>query len=148
MNRSTLAIMVGLPQSGKSTGALRLRKAHGHTVLCPDEVRLALHGHEFYRPAELIVWGMVETMARALLATDHDVIIDACNTSRKRRQQWIDLAISTNRNLLAYVVSTPKEVCIERAMDSGQVQLVPAIERMADNWQDIDEPEIVVKAAW
>ena len=82
----TLYATVGLPRSGKSTWA----KQSGLPVVCPDAIRLALHGEAFIDLAEPFVWAIAKTMVRALFEAGHDaVVLDACNATAKRRADWI-----------------------------------------------------------
>ena len=82
-----LHLMVGLPRSGKTTRALEL----GYPIVCPDAIRLAIHGQAFIPEAEPVVWAHAKIMARALFLAGHnDVTIDATNTTFKRREFWIE----------------------------------------------------------
>lgn len=50
-----LAIMCGLPRSGKTTWAKRLER-EGWVRICPDDIRRELHGRPFVKEAESRVW--------------------------------------------------------------------------------------------
>ena len=130
METPTLILAVGLPRSGKSTWA----RATGHPVVSPDAIRLALHGHAFIASAEPVVWATAKLMVAALFGAGHGtVILDACNVTAKRRDEWI----SDGWNREYHFVATPKSVCIERAKSTGREDIIPIIERMA---QDADVP--------
>lgn len=86
-----LAITVGLPSSGKTTAA-REMQSQGWARVCPDDIRLALHGQQFHGPAEPLVWANAELMVRSLLQGGHRVIVDATNTTKKRREPWERIA--------------------------------------------------------
>jgi len=121
---NTLVLTCGLPRSGKSTWA---RKT-GHPVVSPDAIRLALHGHVFVPSAERHVWAVAHTMVEALFLAGHrTVILDACNTTPKRRDEWEDPRWRLN---VIHFPATAEE-CIERARARGRADLVPVIERMA-----------------
>lgn len=124
--RKKLIMTVGLPRSGKSTWA----RKQGKPIVCPDAIRLALHGHQFIPQAERHVWAMAHTMVEALFLAGHDeVILDATNVSQKRRDEW-----QSNQWECEYIFfDTPKEVCIERAKADGMENLTPVIERMYRN---------------
>lgn len=131
----TLTMMMGLPRSGKSTYA----STEGCPVVCPDAIRLALHGQRFATLAEPMVWAVAKIMVRALFLSGHDrVVLDATNTSRKRREEWY----SDDWRTSVLVIDTPKEECIRRAREAGDEAIVPVIERMAGQWSlpDDDEP--------
>ena len=104
----------------------------GHPIVSPDAIRLSLHGHTFIGTAEPLVWATAKLMVASLFEAGHKaVILDACNTTRKRRDEWLD-----NRweiNPITFPAS--KEVCIERARLTGREDIIPTIERMAEQMQ-------------
>lgn len=146
-----LAILCGLPRSGKSTYARTLRHEQGFVVICPDEVRLALHGQSFCPPAEAFVWATCELMARSLLQTEHAVLIDATNTTAKRRKVWLDMARSFGIDLEAFVMETPVEECHERNEFVRQYgsNALPrgVIDRMAEQWEPVTEGGVTIAFA-
>ena len=129
----TIILTVGLPRSGKSTWAMQ----QGLPIVNPDSVRLALHGQPFIQQAEPWVWNMVYTMARALLIAGHPtIIVDATNTTKKRRDEWRKLFVGYSiRHKVFY---TSADECKERAIDSNTSYLLPVIDRMANNF-DLEE---------
>jgi predicted kinase len=142
-----LAILCGLPKSGKTTYAKTMR-GEGWVVVCPDTVRLALHGQPFAAHAEPFVWATVELMVRALLQDEHKVLVDATNTTRKRRAQWVRMAQEFGLILDAYVMDTPVEECHYRnsflmTHGSGSVPS-EVIDRMAEQWEPVEEGGIYV----
>lgn len=105
----------------------------------PDSIRLALHGQQFYGPAEPWVWAMARTMVESLFIAGHKIVIlDATNTTRERRKAWISRKWSTVWRL----IETPVDVCLERA--SGDGPLKEAIRRMAENWEPLGPEDKVV----
>lgn len=123
----TLLMMVGLPRSGKSTKA----KETGYPIVSPDAIRLALHGARWRAESEPMVWAIAHTMVEALFEAGHKtVVLDACNVTEARRKEWE----STKWVCRFWVVDTPKDVCIIRAIDCERLDLVPVIERMAAAW--------------
>lgn len=132
-DRPTLTLTVGLPRSGKTTWA----RAQGCPVVCPDEVRIAMHGQRFAASAEPLVWAVVKIMVVALFRAGHaHVILDATNITKKRRDEWLDGMWWTS----AHVIDTPKEECIRRALAEGDTEIIPVIERMAKQYEPIPEP--------
>jgi predicted kinase len=108
-----LILMVGIPRSGKSTLAAAYQ-ADGWTRICPDDIRWALTGHDHWPPADPTVWANAELMTRALLRGDHRVLIDATNTYRQTRRQWIQVARDFNITAKLVVLDTPLEECLRR----------------------------------
>lgn len=130
----TLILTMGLPRSGKSTWA----RSKGFPIVNPDAVRLALHGQAFIPEAEKMVWTVTHYMVRALFEAGHDfVILDATNTTRKRRDAW--KSDEWTRKYRTF--SVDRDECIRRARAMHREDLVPVIERMDDNWEPLETEE-------
>src|SRR5216683_5886868 len=85
--KPTLFLTVGLPRSGQSTWA----RGTNTPIVCPDEIRLALHGQRFIASAEPLVWAIARIMVSALFGAGHPrVILDATNLTKARRDEWLD----------------------------------------------------------
>lgn len=131
-----LVATVGFPRSGKSTWA----KSQAWPIVCPDAVRLAIHDERFIGRAEPFVWATVKAMIRALFLAGHRIVIlDACNTTRKRRDDWI----STSREWDTFfkVIDTSGEVCGMRARQEKDEDILPVIERMAEQYEPLGDDE-------
>jgi len=126
-----LIMMVGLPRSGKSTLARELK----HPIVCPDSIRLALHGQPFIGLAEPFVWAIAKVMVRSLFLSGHEqVILDATNVTRERRDAWR----SRDWDRVFVEVTTPLAECLQRTDDAG---LTAAILRMYDEFEAVDPEE-------
>ena len=137
----TLLLMCGIPRSGKSTRANEISKRFGAPIVCPDDFRLEMYGHEFFAKGERHVWASVHAAARALSRRHKLVIIDATNTTIKRRKEWLH----GPWHRVAYEVVVEKiGICVERAGDN--MGLIGAIERMADQWEHPTRQEVIF--AW
>lgn len=129
--KPVLIVTVGLPRSGKSTWA----REQQVPIVNPDAVRLAIHGKPFLADAEPWVWICVKTMIKSLFIAGHfAVILDATNTTRKRRLDWM--------NPFAWRVAlklfdTGPEECTRRAIETARGDLVTIIERMHNQWEPI-----------
>jgi len=131
MPERTLICMVGLPRSGKTTSARGMR----YPIVNPDSIRLALHGARFISLAEPFVWAIAKVMVRALFLAGHiTVILDATNTTRKRREEWMSDDWSTE----FAVVPTSREDCIARATAMGDTEIIPIIEKMAAQYEMVN----------
>lgn len=137
----TLILTVGLPQSGKSTWA----RQQGHPIVNPDSIRLSLHGQPFIGLAEPFVWAVAKCMVRSLFEAGHEtVILDATNTTRKRRDEW--KSSSWQREFQEFDAVSP--LCIERARKTARDEehatgLIGAIERMAEAFEPVEDDERV-----
>lgn len=124
---------VGLPRSGKTTWA----KSQAYPIVNPDSIRLALHGQRFVAVAEPYVWAIAKTMVRALFLAGHKhVLLDATNTTRKRRDEWLSPEWGT---FWHEVKATPGE-CMDRA--AGDVEIILVITRMADSFEKLEDAEL------
>ena len=128
--KKKLIMTVGLPRSGKSTWA----KKQMLPIVNPDSIRLAMHGQRFCAKAEPFVWATAFIMTEALFNAGHDIIIlDATNTNEERRKEWYQRFPEDEHDIILQKFDTPKEVCIQRAIDTDQEDLIPVIERMASD---------------
>ena len=127
-----LHLMVGLPRSGKTTRALEL----GYPIVCPDAIRLAIHGQAFIPEAEPVVWAHAKIMARALFLAGHnDVTIDATNTTFKRREFWIEEGFE----IVYHIINTGAAECIQRALFDNRPELCAVIKRMDEQFEEVTE---------
>jgi len=137
---------VGLPRSGKSTWVLK-NKGHA-AVVCPDEIRLQIFGHQFHKPAEDFIWGIARSMTRMLLAQKFSVILDATSVSCDSRRPWLDMASGLGAGTRIVFVNTPWKVCIARNRRSGEKKVPEdTIRHMAsrlDRPNDSEADEIVI----
>ncbi len=131
----TLLCTVGLPRSGKTTWA----RKQNLPIVSPDAIRLALHGQRFIAEAEPHVWAIAKTMVRALFLAGHShIILDATNMTRKRRDEWQSIEWKT----FFKIIDTPARVCLDRAKAEGDEYIVPVIERMAAQYEGLQNDEI------
>lgn len=136
MLKRKLIVLVGLPRSGKSTWA----REQGLPIVCPDAVRLAVHGERFLAKAESIVWVLVHIMVEALFLAGNDtLIIDATNVTTKRRREW-ETKFGHMAEIEFKVFDTSPSVCKRRAIDTNQKDLLDVIDRMAAQW-DLNKPK-------
>jgi len=130
MNIRTLILTVGLPRSGKTTWA----RQQGVPIVNPDSIRYALHGERFIALAEPFVWAIAKVMVLALFLAGHDtIILDATNTTEKRRAEWVSEKWETK----CHVIPTTKEECIRRADAEGDDYIKPIIEKMAAQYEPL-----------
>ena len=129
-----LICTMGLPRSGKTTWA----RSQAYPIVNPDSIRLALHGQRFAPEAEPYVWAIAQTMVKSLFLAGHSkVILDACNNTRKRRDQWVCSEWKT----FFKTIDTPKHICMQRAKNESDEAIVPVIERMDAEHEHLCEDE-------
>lgn len=131
-----LFMMVGLPRSGKTRTANFLSNKYSAPIVCPDEVRKAIHGEEYIQSAERFVWATVHIMVKALFLAGHNIVIlDACNHRRDRRLEFKN---ELWRRVF-YITDTPMNICIERA--KGNIRLQHDICYKASLFESVDYTE-------
>ena len=134
----TLICTVGLPRSGKTTWA----RQQGYPIVSPDSIRVTLHGKRYDKDREEEVWILARQMIRALFRAGNDtVVLDACLTSKKRRDPWSSCPDGEHWDTRFKVINTPKEECLRRASLEQDEYIVPSIERMSAQYQPLDETE-------
>ena len=95
----TLAILCGLPGSGKSTLGRKLKADRGFFVVSTDALRLAVNAGVYpkqtggeYGTLEPVVWELARLAVERLLGAGHDAAIDAIAGTPERRAEWWELA--------------------------------------------------------
>ena len=93
-----------------------------------------LHGERFIALAEPFVWAIAKVMVYALFLSGHDtVILDATNTTWKRRDEWQ----SPNWVVEFHEIPTSKDECLRRADVLNDDYIKPTIERMAAQFEPL-----------
>lgn len=127
-----LIVTVGLPRSGKSTWA----REQGFPIVNRDSIRLAHHGQAFIAEAEPFITVVEDLMVKSLFEAGMNiVIVDACHVSKRYRNKWKNFVKDVE--VVFKHFDTDKATCIERALNNGQDYLVPVIERMSRNFEDL-----------
>jgi len=134
-----LYVMVALPRSGKSTYVKENFK--GIPVVSADQIRLLVHGKRFAAEQEKKVWWIRNIMLRALLEQGLDVVVDQTNLTKERRRPLVRLAEEYGFKAVAVVLETDVETCRTRAVETGQEDLLPVIDRFAEEMEPVSEDE-------
>jgi len=131
-----LTVMCGLSRCGKSSW---IRKNMGDSVVvCPDEIRSKIFGHQFNVTSEDFVWAVAKAMVRLLLEQNKSVIIDATNLTYSRRDCWVRIAKEYGIKLQIVWIKTSLEVCKRRNAKSKEGSKVPyeVLEKMASIFEN------------
>ena len=106
-----LIIMCGLARSGKSTW-IKKNKIN-QVVVSPDEIRHTIFNHQFFDPAEEMIWALSRIFARLLLQQGFSVIVDACSLNPESRRKWLMLKKHLDIKCKVVWVDTPLDKCLE-----------------------------------
>ena len=143
-----LYFMQGFARSGKSTvckdweeylvdikdngliarfsGMIRYKVADElpRVVVCADDIRLSF-GFRYNWRLEDHIHAIKNTMIKTLLLK-HDVLVDGTHTTKGSIIALLNIDIEADY----YRMDTSVEVCCDRAVKTGQSDLIPVIERM------------------
>jgi len=137
-----LIAMMGLPRSGKSTIATKLGLELGAPIVCKDTIRLAMHGQRYVAAAEDYVRAVAKTMIKALFLRGHAVVIaDETHYSKAAREAIKDPMWAVRW----FPVQTPADVCSQRALETGQPDLVEVINEMSMRYEPLEDSDLVYK---
>lgn len=151
--QGNLYATIGLARSGKSTLANKWLhfavnildncdwtdkyvsngKENPRVVVCSDDIRLALYGERFRKEGEEAVHAIQGVMIRSLLYRGHDVLVDGTHTTENSLMRLLRI---DPRCRFVYVDTSPEE-CKEIAVKTEQIDLIPVIDRMYANLQDL-----------
>jgi hypothetical protein len=124
--RPTLWVFCGLPATGKSTYAVRLREIFDITLIRSDHVRKELPEYHAYRgPASFgtgvyrldlrgLVYGRLLLMAQEELKDGRSVILDATFSKQKWREETMRLARDLDVNILFVECACSHAVMLDR----------------------------------
>jgi len=138
MKKPTLTIMCGIPRSGKSTWILK-NKEPTDVIVCPDEIRKEIFGHQFFKPAELFIWAMTEAFIILLMKQKKDIIMDATNITPYVRSKNLPLVEKYGYKTKLVWINTDIDECLKRNKLSEKNKVpMEAMEGMCGMFQEVD----------
>lgn len=129
---STIYMLIGIPGSGKSTFAKYLNGE----IVSPDEVRKELYGDISIQGNPVEVFSMVEDKIRFFLSIGDDVVYDATNTTKYRKETVKEFREYGFDKVVGIFVDTPFAICIKRnVIRKDRCEPVPdgVMRQMRDN---------------
>lgn len=112
---SKLYVMVGIPGSGKSFASEKIAKDNNAIIFSSDKYRLKICGDENCQDRNQEVFSLLYRELRQALIEGKNCIFDATNVTRKDRARIFNQINGINNvEVIAYVMRTPFEVCIEQ----------------------------------
>jgi hypothetical protein len=149
--RPALAVLVGLPASGKSRVAAELRARTGAVVLESDELRRLLFPRRTYRAEESRrLFAAIHAATEQLLREGVSVIVDATNLAQAERAPLYDIAERTGARLSVVLVTAPPELARRRLARRAGTGVTyseadaQVYERMSRRLEPIQRPHHVV----
>lgn len=156
---SSLTLTIGLPASGKTTRAKKIRQERPNTILVSrDALREEFFGEftTYSQEQERLITSVVEKAVDKALESGGDVIVHDMNLKKAYRKRWASYAVKHGAEFkyidLTYV---PLEDCLARNLrrfDFGAGRFVPEDviidnhKRYLSNKQAIETPESLVEA--
>lgn len=114
-------MMVGLPGSGKTEYAKKIKAISGGVLLSSDSIREELYGDESIQLDHGKVFEIMHKRANKYLSQGTHVIYDATNTNRKRRIHLLRNVIKANRKAVFYM-NVNHDTCVDQ--DGNRVRSV------------------------
>lgn len=102
-------------------------------VIGGDDFRIGVHGQEYLRTSEGLVFACMDAACRALLARGFDVLVDETSTTEQTLLRYFLI----DYNAEPILIDTPEAVCLERALASGKDYLVEPIRLMARQKEEL-----------
>lgn len=109
-----LKVLMGLPASGKSTEAERIVEQGNWVRLNRDLLRTMLHFDRWSGKQESVTVDCEKALARALLLSGQNVVVDDTNLNPKNKEMWSTVAKECNAGFEYKHIETPWNECIER----------------------------------
>jgi len=128
--------MVAPPCGGKSTWAAN-NTNESTVIVSSDEARFLIAGDESNQECSGRAFAFMELAVEMLLRQNKNVIVDATNTTRKSRKQWVKLGRKYGATIQMTVFNVSADVC--KARNAARARKVPehVIDRM---FAQLEEP--------
>ena len=138
--KNVLLCLVGLPRSGKSTWAMDMAyRNEFYPVVNKGSIRLALYGSAFREDREDEVRRIARVSVTALFIAGHKIVcVDETNITYLRRCEWQ----TRSWDVRLKVFDASMEECIKRAKERGEKLIIPVIEKLAAQWEPLNEEEL------
>lgn len=133
MTRPVLILLCGIPGSGKTTYAEKMKNSYTYH-LSSDAIRKELYGDENIQGNSSDVFALMQDRAIMLLNNGFDVIYDATNITRKDRASIITKCPRVAQ-IECHIIWAPIEICIERDTARKRTVGKEVIDRMLKRFQ-------------
>jgi len=142
----SIDILVGLPGSGKTSLAKKLRSKNHGIIVSKDTIRYEMMGIEFDKVLEHEVDNIFNAMLSSVLWGSMDtVIIDNTNLTVPIRARLIEKANAARRNIIAHVMDIDQYTAWERKKSSGSIMSREGFDVLANSYQPVTKREKFTK---
>lgn len=135
MTRPVLILLCGIPGSGKTTYAEKMKNSYTYH-LSSDAIRKELYGDENIQGNPSDVFTLMQDRTIMLLNNGFDVIYDATNITRKDRASII-AKCPRFAQIECHIIWAPIETCIERDAARKRTVGKEVIDRMLKRFQPV-----------
>lgn len=134
MNKEPLFfMMVGLPYSGKSERALKLRHEFNAVIHSSDAIREEVLGDVQDQANNAKVFEVLHDRVKRDLLAGKNVIYDATNINYKRRKAFLDELTNIPCSKICEFMATPPKLCYSRSLHRARVVPWDVFDRMYRN---------------
>lgn len=133
MTRPVLILLCGIPGSGKTTYAEKMKNSYTYH-LSSDAIRKELYGDENIQGNPSDVFALMQDRTIMLLNNGFDIIYDATNITRKDRASII-AKCPRFAQIECHIIWAPIETCIERDAARERTVGKEVIDRMLKRFQ-------------
>lgn len=123
-------MLVGLPYSGKSVQAEKMKEQYGAVVHSSDAIREEILGDAQDQNNNGKVFEVLHRRVFEDLSAGKNVVYDATNISYKRRMDALQRINKIDCQKVCLFMATPFDVCIERSKNRERVVPYEVVERM------------------
>lgn len=136
-----LGVMVSLPLGGKSTYCEFIKK-NDYVIVCPDKIRVDMFGIDYVQNGkdEGTVWWNVKNTIKTLLLDNKDVMLDACNITRRGRKDFRKIAEKYGAEFEIHWMKTSLKECLSRQKNANRNQPVVLPEVIRSMYERFQEP--------
>lgn len=122
---------IGIPGSGKTTSLFQYAKKHGHTYICPDDIRQEVSGDARIQANMRLVWDTAYARMREAIQKGKTVVFDATQYKPEDRRDFTQKAKGYGAaDIVGVYFDVPLEVAKERNATRDRVVPDHALTRM------------------
>ncbi len=118
--KKVVALLIGVPASGKSTLARQLLGHASFVHLNADSIRKEVNGDENSHDRDNLVWMKFQERYEAALQSGQSVLVDNMNHTRATRSNLIRAARKAGYAVKLVYLDVPLAVCLERNRKRGK----------------------------